>query len=133
MDNKGIARNFYEALTAGRLEVIDELVAEGFVEHEEGPNGTGGRDGLRALFRTMHTAFSDFSMIVEDMVAEDDKVFARVTMQGMQRAEFMGIPSSGKPMAVPVADVLRFEGGRIVEHWGVMDSGMMMHQLMPPA
>ena len=130
MDNKSIARNLYEALSAGRLEVIDEFVAEGFVEHEAAPGGAAGRDGLRQLFQSMHTAFADFSIVVEDMVAEDDKVFALVTMTGIQRAEFMGIPSSGKPMAVPVADVLRFDGGRIVAHWGVMDSGMLMQQLM---
>jgi predicted ester cyclase len=54
-----------------------------------------------------------------------------VTMTGLQRGEFMGIPSTGKPMAVPVADVLRFDNSRVVEHWGVMDSGMLMQQLMP--
>jgi predicted ester cyclase len=64
------------------------------------------------------------------MVAEGDKVFVRATMQGIQRAEFLGIPSKGKPMLVPVADVLRFENGRIVEHWGVMDTGQMMEQLL---
>jgi steroid delta-isomerase-like uncharacterized protein len=130
MDNKSIARSFYAALSEGRLDAIDDVVAEAFVEHEEVPDSAGGREGLRQLFTAMHAAFSDFSIHIDDMVAEDDKVFARVTMQGIQRAEFMGIPSSGKPMAVPVADVLRFESGRIVEHWGVMDSGMMMHQLM---
>ena len=60
---------------------------------------------------------------------EDDKVFALVTMTGIQRAEFLGIPSSGRPMAVPVADVMRFENGRVVEHWGVMDLMTMMQQL----
>lgn len=133
MDNKSIARNFYADLTAGRMEVIDELVAEGFIEHEVIPDGPGGRAGVHHIFQVLHAAFADFAMTVEHMVAEDDKVFALVTMTGIQRAEFLGIPPSGKPMAVPVADVLRFENGRVVEHWGVMDSGMMMQQLAPPA
>ena len=77
-----------------------------------------------------HASFSDFAMNVEDMGAEGDKVFVRATMQGIQRAEFMGIPSKGKPMLVPVADVMRFEHGRIVEHWGVMDTGQLMEQLL---
>jgi steroid delta-isomerase-like uncharacterized protein len=131
MDNKSIARSFYEAVNAGRLEAIDEIVAEGFVEHEAVPEGPGGRAGLHHLFQAMHTAFADFSLTVEDMVAEDDKVFVLVTMTGIQRGEFMGIQSTGKPMAVPVADVLRFDNSRVVEHWGVMDSGMLMQQLMP--
>lgn len=130
MDNKSITRRFYTALTEGRLEVIDEVVAEGFVEHEELPTDAEGRDGLRELFQSMHDAFTDFAVNLEDMVAEGDKVFVRATMQGIQRAEFMGIPSLGKPMLVPVADVLRFENGRIVEHWGVMDTGQLMQQLL---
>lgn len=130
MDNKTLTRNFYAALSEGRLEVIDELVAEGFVEHEEFPGSPGGREGVRFLFKALHDAFSDFAMTVEDLVAEGDKVFTRVTMKGIQRAEFLGIPSKGKPMLVPVADALRFENGRVVEHWGVMDSGMLMQQLL---
>jgi steroid delta-isomerase-like uncharacterized protein len=133
MDNKSIARSLYADLTAGRMEIIDEVVAEGFVEHEVTPEGPGGRAGLHQLFQALHAAFADFSMTVEDMVAEGDKVFVLATMSGIQRAEFMGIPSSGRPMAVPVADVMRFENGRVVEHWGVTDSGMLMQQLMPPS
>lgn len=130
MDNKTITRNFYAALTEGNLAAIDDIVAEDFIEHEEIPTDADGRDGLREMFEELHAAFSDFAMTIEDMVAEGDKVFVRATMQGIQRAEFLGIPSQGKPMLVPVADVLRFEGGRIVEHWGLMDTGQMMQQLL---
>ena len=62
--------------------------------------------------------------------SEGDKVFVRATIQGIQRAEFLGIPLKGKPMLVPVADMLRFENGRIVEHWGLMDTGQLMEQLL---
>jgi steroid delta-isomerase-like uncharacterized protein len=130
IDNKTLTRHFYEALTLGRFQVIDELVSEAFIEHEELPTDAEGRDGLRELFQMFHAAFSDFAVTIEDMVAEGDKVFVRATMQGIQRAEFLDIPSKGKPMLVPVADVMRFEGGRIVEHWGLMDTGQLMEQLL---
>lgn len=130
MDNKTIARDFYAALSEGRLDVIDTLVAEHFVEHEEVPVDEDGREGLRELFQMMHDGFDDFAITVQQMVAEGDKVAVLATFQGVQRAEFMGIPSQGKPMLVPVADVLRFEHGRIVEHWGVMDTGQLMQQLL---
>ena len=130
MDNKTLTRTFYTALTEGRFAAIDELVAESFIEHEELPTDADGRDGLREMFQDLHASFSDFAITIEDMVAEGDKVFVRATMQGIQRAEFLGIPSQGKPMLVPVADVLRFADGRIVEHWGVMDTGQLMQQLL---
>lgn len=130
MDNRRIARDLYDALNAGRLDAVDRLVADTFVEHEAFPGVPGGRQGLRLMFQTLHAAFSDFSMTVEDMVAEGDKVCARVTMRGTQRQTFLGIPSKGKSMVVPLVDVIRFEHGRAVEHWGVMDSGQMMQQLL---
>ncbi len=130
MDHKTITRSFYAAITEGTFSIIDELVSETFIEHEETPTDADGRDGLHELFQAMHAAFTDFAITIEDMVAEGDKVFVRATMQGIQRAEFLGIPSKGKPMLVPVADMLRFENGRIVEHWGLMDTGQMMQQLL---
>jgi len=130
MDTKSITRDFYTALTEGRLDAIDQFVAEDFIEHEELPTDGEGRAGLREIFQSMHDAFTDFAITIEDMVAEGDKVFVRATFQGIQRAEFMGIPSLGKPMLVPVADMLRFADGKIVEHWGVMDSGQLMQQLL---
>src|SRR5262245_59992110 len=101
MDNKTIARRFYEAINTGKLEMIDELVDEKFVEHEEFPGVPATREGVRQVFQTMRAAFPDFSMTIEDMVAEGDKVFIRATMKGTQQGEFMGIPASGKQMAVP--------------------------------
>ncbi len=129
MDNGAIARRFYAAINAGKLEIIDELVAEHYLEHEEFPGLAGGREGLRQFFEMTRTAFPDFSMTIEDMVAENDKVFIRATMRGTQQGDFMGISASGKQMAVPFADIVRFESGRVVEHWGVTDTGTMMRQL----
>jgi steroid delta-isomerase-like uncharacterized protein len=130
MDNKTITRDFYAALTEGRFDAVEAILAEDFIEHEETPTDADGRDGVRELFQMMHDAFTDFAITIEDMVAEGDKVFVRATLQGIQRAEFLGIPSKGKPMLVPVADVMRFADGRIVEHWGLMDTGQMMEQLL---
>ena len=129
MNNKTVARRFYDAVNAGKLEIIDEVVDEKFVEHEEFPGLAGGREGLRQFFEMIRTAFPDFSLTIEDMVAEGDKVFIRATMKGIQKGEFMGVSASGKQMAVPFADILRFDSGRVVEHWGITDTGTMMRQL----
>ena len=129
MDNKAIARRFYDAMNEGKLEIIDEVIDENLIEHDELPGLTPNREGVRQFFQMVRTAFPDFSMTIEDMIAEGDKVFIRATMKGTQRGEFMGIPASGKQMAVPFADIVRFSGGRVVEHWGITDTGAMMSQL----
>ena len=63
-ENKEITRRFYEAINAGRMEIIDEVVAEDLVEHEEFPGMAGGREGVRQFFQMMRPAFSDFKMTI---------------------------------------------------------------------
>ncbi len=129
MDNKAIARRFYDAMNEGKLEIIDEVIDENLIEHDELPGLTPNREGVRQFFQMVRTAFPDFSMTIEDMIAEGDKVFIRAKMKGTQQGEFMGIPASGKQMIVPFADIVRFNGGRVVEHWGITDTGAMVRQL----
>ena len=110
--------------------MVDELMAVDFVEHEELPPGMPtGREGAKVLFAGMRSAFPDFKATIEDVIAEGDKVFMRMTWSGTQAGEFMGIPSSGKQFTVGVFDVMRIEGGKLVEHWGMTDNMGMMQQL----
>ncbi|MDX1416943.1 MAG: ester cyclase, partial [Candidatus Promineifilaceae bacterium] len=67
--------------------------------------------------------------MIEDVVAEDDKVVLRMTWSGSQQNEFMGLPPSGKSFSVNVIDIFRVAGGQIVEHWGMIDMMGMMQQL----
>ena len=129
--NKALVRQLVEEVfNGGNISLVDELMAADFVEHEEPPPGTPpGREGVKALTAAMHSTFPDFKATIEDMIAEGDKVFLRMTWSGTQASEFMGIPSTGKRFAVGVFDVLRIEDGKFVEHWGQMDSMGMMQQL----
>ena len=77
----------------------------------------------------MHTAFPDIQMNVEDMIAEADKVVARVSVSGTHQGEFMGIDPTGNRVAITGIDILRIADGKIVEHWGNFDDLGMMQQL----
>ena len=68
-------------------------------------------------------------MTIEDILAEGDRVVVRAKMSGTHQGDFMGIPATGKRIDVPFADFVRFEGGKVVEHWGATDTGAMMEQL----
>ena len=68
-------------------------------------------------------------MEIDDLLAEGDKVVARITMTGTHHGDFMGVPASGRRISVPVIDIVRFDGDKMVEHWGLMDSMAMMQQL----
>jgi len=62
-------------------------------------------------------------------MVDGDKVAAYLTMSGTQAAEFLGVPSQGRAFRVKTVDIVGFENGKAVEHWGVTDTGMMMQQL----
>ena len=58
--NKNVTRRLIEEVANGRdLAVMDELVAEDFVEIEPAPGQGPGREGLRQVFASMHRAFPD--------------------------------------------------------------------------
>ena len=128
-ENRAVARRFYSSISSGNLGVIDEVVAEDVIEREELPGLSSGREGVREFFKMMHAAFPDFAMQIEDILAEGDRVVIRATMRGTHQGDFMGIPATGRQIAVPFTDFVRFDGKKVVEHWGVTDTGRMMEQL----
>jgi len=67
---KPLVRRFYEEMSAGRLEVIDELLADDFVDHEELPGDLPqDRQGVKQFFTMLRAAFPDMRMDVEDLIA----------------------------------------------------------------
>jgi steroid delta-isomerase-like uncharacterized protein len=129
-ENKESMRRFFdEVVNGGDVALIDELLAADFVEHEEFPGLAGGREGTKQFFTLMRTAFPDLRVDLDDLIAEGDKVVARSSMSGTHKAEFMGMAPTGSQFRVSVIDVVRFSGGKAVEHWGVTDTAGMMEQL----
>lgn len=131
-----VHRIYKEIMSEGNLDLIDELLHDDFVEHEDfGPDMPAGKDGPRAMLGMLRSAFPDVVMTVEDIVEEGGTVAVRGRMRGTHTGEFMGIPATGKPVDVAIFDFIRFEDGRAKEHWGVMEDMKLMQQLglMPDA
>ena len=129
--NKALFRRLMEEVfDRGNISLNDELFAPDFVEHEELPPGIpAGSEGVKQLSTMFRSAFPDFKATIDDMIAEGDKVVIRQTWSGTHRGEFMGIPPSGKSVSFGVYDTIRIAGGKVVEHWGQMDTMGMMQQL----
>ena len=129
--NKAMVRQMIEEVfNRGDLSRVDEYLAPDFVEREELPPGLpGGREGVQQLTVLLRSAFPDFKATIDDLVAEGDKVVIRQTWRGTHRSEFMGVPPTGKSVSFGVIDILRIAGGKVVEHWGLMDSMSLMQQL----
>jgi predicted ester cyclase len=75
------------------------------------------------------TAFPDYSCIVDDQIAEGDKVVTRWTARGTQRGALLGIPPTGKQVSLPGVVIDRIAHGQLVETWLQADVLGMLQQL----
>jgi predicted ester cyclase len=116
----------------GDLGVLDELMAPDVVEHQRGNRS--GLDGAKEVVRTLHGWMSDFSLSVEDMAVAGDTVWSRNRARGVNTGSVMGNPPTNRAVQIDVIDIVRFEDGRVVEHWGIADQlGLMLQLGLIPA
>jgi steroid delta-isomerase-like uncharacterized protein len=127
-ENKNIQQRVFEALNrrdangAGELST-PECKFYGFATQ------TLDLEGYLEFTKWSFTVFPDLHFMIEDMLAEGDKVTTRFTEYGSQQGELMGAPASGKPFTLAGITISRFENGKIVEVWGVFDRLAMLQQL----
>ena len=128
--NKASMRRFYEeAFNKKNRAAIDEFIDPTQVDHAAPPGTPGGLEGARQTVTMYLTAFPDLYFMVEDFIAEGDKVVARLTVRGTQQGVFMGIPPTGKHVTVTAIDINRMASGKSVEHWLNMDTLGLLQQL----
>ena len=128
--NKAAMRRFYRGVfNVGNVALVDELCAPDFVEHEEFPGLPPGKEGVKVFTTMFRSAFPDLKAEAHDILQDGNKVAARVRFSGTHQGEFMGIPATGKSFDVQVIDIIEFQDGKAVAHWGVMDEMKMMQQL----
>ena len=75
------------------------------------------------------TSFPDLHLSIEDVVASEDKVAARIRFRGTHRGEFMGIPATGKEVSFASMEFNRVVGGKVAEHWVIIDMFGLLQQL----
>lgn len=128
-DAREVLRRFNEEVFGeGRVELIDELVHEDFVDHT-GVQGPMDREGLKDFVRAVHAALSDCEATLERVVVEGDQVAWRWSQRGRHTGEFMGIPPSGNEIEVTGNDLGVMREGKLAEEWGEMDMLSLMTQL----
>ncbi|GAC1342140.1 MAG: ester cyclase [Ktedonobacteraceae bacterium] len=128
--NKASVRRFYdEVFNKKSRAAIDEFIDPNQVDHDAPPGTPGGLKGAKQTLTMYLTAFPDLHFTVEDIIAEGDKVVARLTVHGTQQGVFMGIPPTGKKATSTAIDINRIAGGKSVEHWLNMDTLGLLQQL----
>ncbi|HMD84569.1 MAG TPA: ester cyclase [Terriglobia bacterium] len=119
-ENKAIYRRLIEEVwNRGNLAVADELLAPDATA-PSAPQLPLGPEGLKAVVRIFRTAFPDFYMTIEDIIAEGDKVAARFVEGGTHQGVFMGIAPTGRRVTFREIAIVRIVNGKVVEsRWEV--------------
>jgi predicted SnoaL-like aldol condensation-catalyzing enzyme len=119
--NKKLVRTFIEEVFNKRQPgEADRFLAADFIEHN--PNLPQGLEGRKRFVSAVLAGFSDYRGEIVEILAEGDKVVVRTQWSGTQDGPFLGLPPSGNKVRFSTADFFRVEGGKLAEHWDVVDS-----------
>lgn len=123
-ENKAIVRRWIEAYNKRNLD-FDEFIASDYVDHTNQVN----RDGLKQLFDIGLKAYPDWHETIEDIIAEDDKVWVHLSYTGTHKGEFMGLAPTGKKITSKAVDIYRIVNGKLAEYWNVTDNVNILKQI----
>jgi len=133
--NKALIRRFYEEIDKGNIAILDELVAENYIDHNPPPFPTSatGRDRLKREFKIFLEATPGYHQI-EDQIAEGDKVVTRLTSYGKHEGDLPGAPRTGNEMKMTSITIHRIADGKLAEKWSEKDMIALLTQIgvMPP-
>ena len=134
-ENKALVRRFYEEIDKGNIGILDELVAEDYIDHSPPPfpGLAHGREGVKQAFRMLQRATPGRHQI-EDQIAEGDRVVTRLTSTGRHEGDLPGAPRTGNDMKVTSITIHRIADGKLVEKWAEKDVLSLLQQIgmLPP-
>jgi steroid delta-isomerase-like uncharacterized protein len=130
LDNKSIYLRFAAVVNQRNLDALDLLIAPDWINHGADPHEPPGAERFKRIFAQFITACPDFQIVVEDQLAEGDKVMVRWRDIGTNTAgPLLGVAATGKAIVLTGIDVLRIANGQIVERWSESDQLFLLQTL----
>lgn len=120
-ENKEVVRRFnIEVIQNGSEADFRALMAPDFINHAAPQGMPNGPDSMWNTFQNvLRPALSNLTVTIHDQIAEADRVTTRKTISGVHTGTLMGVPATGRDVAISVIDIVRVEDGRYAEHWGL--------------
>ena len=129
-DNKLLVRRYYDEMwNRWDFALADDLVAEGVAFRGSLGQSVQGRESFKDYMRTVRRAFPDFHNDVEELVAEGDRVVARLTDTGTHTGTLFDIAPTGRRVSYAGVGLVRVALGRIAEGWVLGDLHGLLRQL----
>ena len=131
--NKQLVRRWFEEVwNNGRAELIEELFDENGIAHglsDDPANPIKGPKDYTPFYKLFREAFPNVVIVIEDMVAEGDKVTARCSVRGKHEGNFRGLAATQSPIEFTGMTIVRIADGKIVEAWNNFDFMTMNRQV----
>jgi steroid delta-isomerase-like uncharacterized protein len=134
-ENKRLIRKFVDQLWNDRnLELADEIFAEDCPTHQLQSGSPlspvpRGPEAIKKHAMGWLASFPDLRFTIEQMMAEQDRVFTQMVMVGTHKSAWLGIPATGKSVSIRMMTVHRIQGGKVVEDWVLVESLGLFQQL----
>lgn len=119
--NTSIIRRLFAEVWTGDVAAVDRFYAPGPL-----------RDGLKQFASDLYLAVPDWTVTIDDLVAEGDKVAVRWSGRGTHLGEWNGMPPTGRAVSTTGIDIERFSDGLIVQEDGEVDMHGFLRQLEGP-
>ena len=126
-ENKILARRFYDEILNGKkMKVADEILSPEYLDHSAAAPGL---ENFKTYLAMITSVFPDIKVTIEDLLADEGKVAARLTIHGTQLGSFRGFPPSGRQATWAGMDIMHISKGIITERWSERDFLNMLLQL----
>jgi predicted ester cyclase len=131
--NKVLLRRWFdEVWNKRRPEAIDEMLASDAIVHglsDDPESPLEGPSGFKPFHEIFRGAFADIEVVIEDMIAERDKVAARCSVRAKHAGDHLGIAATGAAVDFTGIAIVRVRDGKFVEAWNNFDFMRMNKQI----
>jgi steroid delta-isomerase-like uncharacterized protein len=129
-ENKAVVRRFVrQVFEELRPEAVDALVADDFVWHRP-DGGAGDKQFLRESTARMGAALTNIHFVIDDELADGDRVAVRLTARATAQSALPGVPdAAGRSYSIEEIHIFRLRDGKVVEHWHQYDALGQQRQL----
>ena len=117
-ENKAIVGRFIKAVNEQNAAVLDQVLTPDLAQRWKA-------QAMPWLYNT----FAGHQMTITDLIAEKDKVVARLATSGKHSGELEGIPPTGKEWTNTGVYFIRLSEGQIVECDALFDMPNLLKQL----
>ena len=128
--NTATQKKMGEIVNSYKFERLHEVFAPGVKDHDPADDQGSGPEGFVQWFTQFHSAFPDFKIVVEHLVADEENVAFAYTITGTHNGPFNGIPASGKKIKVRGMQISKFNAdAKIIERWGASHEVGILQQI----